>query len=97
MPCGEGLGLGRKVEAPEAAFMHIEGLMKNFRFRMAGLLLMAVFLPACTWMDRPDVEDPVETDPDKFAPLTLKTLNGETRSVSHFLGKATLVNFFFPT
>lgn len=70
--------------------------MKSIRIYMTVILLWSMLVPACSWGDPPP-EDPVETDPGKFAPLTLKTLNGETRSISHFMGKATLVNFFFPT
>lgn len=34
---------------------------------------------------------------DSFKPFTLKTLEGPERSLSDFLGKATLVVFFYPT
>lgn len=79
-----------------AVGVRFEGPMKNFRNRLTGMLLWTMIVSSCSWGDRP-VEEPIESDPGKFAPLTLKTLNGETRSVSHFMGKVTLVNFFFPT
>lgn len=32
-----------------------------------------------------------------FEPFTLQTVDGETKHLNDFLGKATLVAFFFPT
>jgi cytochrome oxidase Cu insertion factor (SCO1/SenC/PrrC family) len=64
--------------------------------RLLLLTLLMLFPLACS--GKAPEGTPIDLEEMRnFEPFTLQTVDGETKYLNDFLGKATLVAFFFPT